>query len=63
MSAGLGCGVGAGWLPSFSAVVQLTSVEPERVEATVPDIPFVNFAVVITFPEFDCVTAFGEIRL
>jgi hypothetical protein len=33
--------------PSFSTVVQLTSVEPERVEATVPDVPFVNFAFII----------------
>jgi len=33
--------------PSFSTVVQLTAVRPERIEATVPEVLFVNFDFIL----------------
>jgi hypothetical protein len=33
--------------PSFNTVVQLTDVKPERIEATLPYVPFVNFVFIL----------------
>jgi hypothetical protein len=44
-------------MPSFSTVAQLTSVDPARVEATVPDVPVVKFEFILS-P--DAVVSNGE---
>jgi hypothetical protein len=33
--------------PSFTTLVQLTSVEPERIEATLPEVPVVMFVFIL----------------